>query len=203
MENFAIHKTWRNLRYGKWGHGSGSSSCLSTCFATHNRFAKVHVEMSYIWSTYQWPRCQLKKSQNHKACDQNQFATDKHTKLVPKDRQQNKPVTVTNWRIVHMLNTALLVTDAVLCIRRDAECSVKKKGVGTHPKIAILKQLQSHFKAKCEKGVGTPFPSVPAPLHPCIPVSVIALTKQCRGTKQCLQTHKHFIGTRVFSLAST
>jgi len=34
----------------------------------------------------------------------------------------------------------------------------------TH-KTAILKQLQTHFKAK--KGVGTPFPRVPAPLHPC------------------------------------
>jgi len=33
-------------------------------------------------------------------------------------------------------------------------------------KIAILKQLQAHFKAKCEKGAGTPFPRVPAPLHP-------------------------------------
>jgi len=27
-------------------------------------------------------------------------------------------------------------------------CSAKKKGVGTHPKIAILKQIQTHFKAK-------------------------------------------------------
>ena len=33
-------------------------------------------------------------------------------------------------------------------------------------KIAILKQLRTHFKAKREKGVGTPFPRVPAPLHP-------------------------------------
>ena len=33
--------------------------------------------------------------------------------------------------------------------------------------MAILKQLESHFKAKHEKGVGTPFPRVPAPLHPC------------------------------------
>jgi len=33
-------------------------------------------------------------------------------------------------------------------------------------KIAILKQLQTHFKAKREKGVGTPFPRVPAQLHP-------------------------------------
>ena len=33
-------------------------------------------------------------------------------------------------------------------------------------KIAILKQLPSHFKAIREKGVGTPFPRVPNPLHP-------------------------------------
>jgi len=35
-------------------------------------------------------------------------------------------------------------------------------------KIAILKQLQTHFKAKLQKGVGTPFPRVPAPLHPAV-----------------------------------
>jgi len=35
----------------------------------------------------------------------------------------------------------------------------------TH-KIAISKQLQTHFKAKDWKGVGTPFLRVPAPLHP-------------------------------------
>jgi len=33
-------------------------------------------------------------------------------------------------------------------------------------KIAILKQLQTHFKAKHEKIVGTSFPRVSAPLHP-------------------------------------
>jgi len=27
-----------------------------------------------------------------------------------------------------------------------------------HPKIGISKQLPTHFKAKCEKSVGTPFP---------------------------------------------
>jgi len=45
-------------------------------------------------------------------------------------------------------------------------CIANKKGVGTHPKIAILKQLQSYFKAKRGKGVRTLFPRVPAPLHP-------------------------------------
>jgi len=29
-------------------------------------------------------------------------------------------------------------------------------------------QLQTHFKAKLQKGVGTPLPRVPAPLHPWI-----------------------------------
>jgi len=38
--------------------------------------------------------------------------------------------------------------------------------VGTHKKLAVSKQLQTHFKAKYEKGVRTPFPRVPAPLHP-------------------------------------
>jgi len=34
-------------------------------------------------------------------------------------------------------------------------------------KPAILKQLQTHFKAKLEKGVETALPRVPASLHPC------------------------------------
>jgi len=39
--------------------------------------------------------------------------------------------------------------------------------VGTHPKkLAIVKQLRTNFKAKHEKGVGTPFPRVPPALHP-------------------------------------
>jgi len=33
-------------------------------------------------------------------------------------------------------------------------------------KMAILIQPKTHFKAKREKGVETPFPRVPAPLHP-------------------------------------
>jgi len=43
-------------------------------------------------------------------------------------------------------------------------------------KIAVSKQLQSHFKAKREKGVGIPFPHVPAPLHSW--VKPIALTNK-------------------------
>jgi len=38
--------------------------------------------------------------------------------------------------------------------------------VGTHKKLAILKQLQTHFQAKHDKGVGTPFLRVPTPPHP-------------------------------------
>jgi len=41
-------------------------------------------------------------------------------------------------------------------------CSANKKRERIQ-KIAILKQLQTHFKAKREEGVGTPFPRVPAP----------------------------------------
>jgi len=33
-------------------------------------------------------------------------------------------------------------------------------------KIAILRQLPTHFKAKREKGVGMLLPHFPAPLHP-------------------------------------
>jgi len=33
--------------------------------------------------------------------------------------------------------------------------------VGTHIKIAILEQLQTHFEAKHEKGVATQLPHVP------------------------------------------
>jgi len=38
-------------------------------------------------------------------------------------------------------------------------------------KIAISKQLRTHFKAKRKKGVGVPFPRVPAPLHPWMEVN--------------------------------
>jgi len=31
-----------------------------------------------------------------------------------------------------------------------------------------LKHIQTHFKANNEKGVGTPFPSVPVLPHPCM-----------------------------------
>jgi len=36
-------------------------------------------------------------------------------------------------------------------------CSANKK-VWERTQKNILKQLQTHFKAKCEKGMGTPFP---------------------------------------------
>jgi len=41
-----------------------------------------------------------------------------------------------------------------------------KKVLDASKKRAILKQIPTHFKAKREKGVGTPFPRVPAPIHP-------------------------------------
>ena len=44
-------------------------------------------------------------------------------------------------------------------------CSVNKKVWERIQKIAILKQLQTHFKTKRE-GVETLFPRVPVPLHP-------------------------------------
>jgi len=47
-------------------------------------------------------------------------------------------------------------------------CRANKNGAGTHQKIGILKQLQSHFNAKRENSVGTPFPRVPASLHRCV-----------------------------------
>jgi len=47
-------------------------------------------------------------------------------------------------------------------------CRANRKVVGTQPRNAILKQLQTHFEATREKRMGTPFPCVPAPLHLCI-----------------------------------
>jgi len=39
--------------------------------------------------------------------------------------------------------------------------------VGTQPKtLAILKHYRTHIRAKHEKGVGTTFPRISAPLHP-------------------------------------
>jgi len=54
---------------------------------------------------------------------------------------------------------------AVICIQG---CRAKKKVWERSQKLALLKQLQTHFKAKHGKGVGTPLPRVPAPLHPCM-----------------------------------
>ena len=44
-------------------------------------------------------------------------------------------------------------------------CSAKKRFGNAPKKLATLKLLQLYFKAKHEKGVGTPFPRVPAPLY--------------------------------------
>jgi len=67
-------------------------------------------------------------------------------------------------------------------------CSANKKGVGTHPKNNHCKKLQTHFKAKREKGVGTLFLRVPTRSHPLHLVSCpIALSSQhkefCKGKK--------------------
>jgi len=54
-------------------------------------------------------------------------------------------------------------------------CSAKKKVWERSQKLVLLKQLQTHFKAKHEKGVGTPFARVPAPL-PTTPLHFYHLT---------------------------
>jgi len=63
--------------------------------------------------------------------------------------------------------------------------------VGTHPKIAVSKQLQTHFKAKGEKRVGTPFPRVPAQLHPKLQpnyfISFLPVSEQVFGSQLFLE----------------
>jgi len=56
-----------------------------------------------------------------------------------------------------------LSLNKILYITRDA--GLTKKVWERSQKLAILNQLQTHFKAKREISVGTPFPRVPAPLH--------------------------------------
>jgi len=63
----------------------------------------------------------------------------------------------------HRLTCAVGSTAAVAV---NAAVMLTKKLWERIQKIAILKELQTHFKAKREKGVGTPFPRVPAPLQP-------------------------------------
>ena len=68
------------------------------------------------------------------------------------------------------------VVHGYLCLQRYTLCGgkcrdlvLKKTCRNASKKIAILKQLKqlpAHFKAKREKGVGTPLPRVHAPLHP-------------------------------------
>jgi len=84
------------------------------------------------------------------------------------------------------LLAGLAYSSVTLC--RKQGCSANKKGVGTHPKkLAILKQLRTNLKAKHEKGVGTPFPRVPAPLHPSTPLVI----SQMNTVELYLQTPKH------------
>jgi len=49
----------------------------------------------------------------------------------------------------------------------DLGCSANNRCGNAPKKIPIFKQLQTHFEKKHEKGVGTPFQRVPAPLVPC------------------------------------
>jgi len=57
-----------------------------------------------------------------------------------------------------LVSLSLVVRDVV----------ITKKMRERTKKMAILKQLHTHFKAKRQKGVGTPFPRIPAPPHPCL-----------------------------------
>jgi len=75
--------------------------------------------------------------------------------------------------------------DAILFVSRDV---VLTKKCGNAPQnIAILKQLQTHFKAKCEKDVGTPFPRVSAPLHLCsyLYIAICSPSFPARGIIYC------------------
>jgi len=68
-------------------------------------------------------------------------------------------------------------------------------------KLAVLKQLQTFFKAKHEKGVGTPFPRVPAPLLPCTYTGNVSsgmtfsfYLKQCYSLTNFLDLLNNIIG---------
>jgi len=63
-------------------------------------------------------------------------------------------------------------------------------------KIDILKQLQTHFNAQREKGVGTPFPRVPAPLHPCATDNQFGF-KPKHGTDMCVSLRKQTVSYYV------
>jgi len=70
------------------------------------------------------------------------------------------------WAYLMVLVTPFLAYCSVTLCHKQG-CRVSKKGVGAHPKkLAILKQLRTNLKPNHEKGVGRPFPRVPAPLHP-------------------------------------
>jgi len=63
----------------------------------------------------------------------------------------------------------------------DQGCTVvlTKKVWERIQKSAILKHLPTHFKAKREKGVGTPFPSVPSHYTP---ADDMCIQPQCQWT---------------------
>jgi len=55
----------------------------------------------------------------------------------------------------------------MILLPKSRDVALIKKVWERIQEIPILKQIPTHFKAKREKGVGTPFPLVPTPLHPC------------------------------------
>jgi len=66
---------------------------------------------------------------------------------------------------------------------------VLTKRCGNAPKkLAILKQLQTHFNAKLQKGVGKPFPRVPphyTPGYACIRINKHALFQSSEFISVC------------------
>jgi len=59
-------------------------------------------------------------------------------------------------------------------------------------KTSHLKQLPTHFEAKREKGMGTPFPRVPAPLHPCTSHNNGKALERCTKTNVQVSCAWHF-----------
>jgi len=64
------------------------------------------------------------------------------------------------------LSYSFLAYFSVTLCHNEGRSAYKKRCRNAPKKLAILKQLRTNLKAKHEKGAGTPFPRVPAPLHP-------------------------------------
>jgi len=79
----------------------------------------------------------------------------------------------------------------LMTVHLEQGCSTNKKGVGTHRKIAIVKQLWTHFKAKYEEGAERHFHTFPAHNTP-------DLERQYRHFRLCanwLTLFHHFLVT--------